>query len=917
VNLLVETFRQRVRIDIDDGMRLAEAALAIATELGDAESLGLGCRAKANALWQKNDLRAAVEMFDRSIAHFEQTSRTEEIGRTLSSSIQALSLLGQYERALKAGQRARDIFSRIPDVMRLARLEINVANIYHRQDRFAEALASYQRAYDQLLPLKDAEGTAVALHNIAVCLIALNDFERALDTWGNAREAAEKNGMPLLTAQADYNIACLYFMRGDYEIALDGLRSGTERCRQNGDAYHAALCDLDQSEIYIELNLPGEAVALAQRAREEFERLGMAFEIARSIANLAIARHQQHDPAEALSLFGTAAALFQTENNEPWQALIHVYQALVLFETGNPAEALRLADKALAYFEASRLHRRAVVCHLLIARVFLRLDDLSPARGHCVSALEKLARLEAPLLSYEAYLLLGKIELKDGERRSAYQMFQKARVQLETLRGRLQGEELKISFFKNKLEVYENLIALCLAHETPDAAGQAVLGQAFFYMEQAKSRTLLDLMAGHGSVARWRAASGPDAERARTLRSELNWYYRRIETEQTSSDVIRTEHVDSLRLEARRREDELVRLLRELPGSEQDVFTYRPAALTLEQIRNELSPHAAILEYSQIGDRIIVAILSRETIEITELGMASEAGPCIRSLYFQLSKPALTPSDAGKFRRELLAATDGRLAELYRFLIAPIARSLLAWKHLIIVPHGVLHSVPFHALSCSGEHLIDRFTISYAPSASVYCACVRRTVNSGGGSLVLGVSDSRTPWIEKEVRSIASVLSDPAVYTGPEATIGALRAAGPGSRLIHLAAHGYFRKDNPMFSSVSLGDAHLSLHELYDLRLPVELFTLSGCSTGLNVVAEGDELLGMMRGLLATGAQSLLLSLWDVHDQTTATLMSCFYDRLRTDPDKARALKDGMLEIRETRPHPYYWAPFILVGKAF
>ena len=120
-----------------------------------------------------------------------------------------------------------------------------------------------------------------------------------------------------------------------------------------------------------------------------------------------------------------------------------------------------------------------------------------------------------------------------------------------------------------------------------------------------------------------------------------------------------------------------------------------------------------------------------------------------------------------------------------------------------------------------------------------------------------------------------------------------------------------------MFSSVRLADAHLSLHDLYNLRLPAELLTLSGCATGLNVVAEGDELLGLMRGLLSTGAQSLLLTLWDVHDRTTALFMSSFYERLRTHSDKARALQEAMFKVREHHPHPYYWAPFFLVGKVF
>jgi CHAT domain-containing protein len=142
-----------------------------------------------------------------------------------------------------------------------------------------------------------------------------------------------------------------------------------------------------------------------------------------------------------------------------------------------------------------------------------------------------------------------------------------------------------------------------------------------------------------------------------------------------------------------------------------------------------------------------------------------------------------------------------------------------------------------------------------------------------------------------------------------------LRQKGLQSRLIHIATHGRFRQDNPMFSGIRLGDAYLNLYDLYQFKLNAELVTLSGCATGLNVVAPGDELLGLIRGLLFAGAHSLLLSLWDVHDQSTADFMVCFYRRLRGGNGKASALQGSMIELRERYPHPYHWAPFTLIGK--
>jgi len=112
-----------------------------------------------------------------------------------------------------------------------------------------------------------------------------------------------------------------------------------------------------------------------------------------------------------------------------------------------------------------------------------------------------------------------------------------------------------------------------------------------------------------------------------------------------------------------------------------------------------------------------------------------------------------------------------------------------------------------------------------------------------------------------------------------------------------------------------MGDGYLNLYDLYQIRLPARLVTLSGCATGMNFVSAGDELLGLQRGLLCAGATCLLLSLWDVHDQSTATLMQAFYAQYMQTGDMPKSLQSAMKQLRQQNPHPYFWAPFVLIGK--
>jgi CHAT domain-containing protein len=162
---------------------------------------------------------------------------------------------------------------------------------------------------------------------------------------------------------------------------------------------------------------------------------------------------------------------------------------------------------------------------------------------------------------------------------------------------------------------------------------------------------------------------------------------------------------------------------------------------------------------------------------------------------------------------------------------------------------------------------------------------------------------------------LRGILPNAKLFVGQAASEAALKSHGATSRIVHIATHGYFRQDNPMFSSIRLGDSYLSLYDLYHFKLPAELVVLSGCATGRNTVTPGDELMGLVRGLLQAGAQSLMLSLWDVHDASTRDFMIAFYSRLAQGMPKPRALQAAMAEIRQSHPHPYYWAPFSLIGK--
>jgi CHAT domain-containing protein/tetratricopeptide (TPR) repeat protein len=909
VSILSDRVRQEIHVSTTKAQLIADLAMLVAETIHSESGLARSRRAKANALYAMDRHAEAIELHRSAAELFDKIGEKQELARTLSGSIQPFLLLGRYEEALAAGEKARAIFSEEGNTWRLARLEINIGNIFQRQGRFSQAFQYYTRAYEELVQHDDAEGLAAVLSNLSLCCIFLNDFPKALEFHKKARRHCEQKGLSTLVAYADYNIAYLHFLRGEYGRAIQMLREAATSAKKAGDAYQLALCDLDLSEIYIELNLSTEASEFSRRAHEKFQQLGFGYEGAKAVAFAAIAASRLGQAFEGVKLFTQAKEMFLRDNNQVWPSLIDLYKALVLLNEGRLFEARQLCISAYDFFRTSALQPKAAFAELLLARILFRMNDLAAARERVQVALQHVAKLDAPVLRYDGEFLLGEIARTSQDQNEAYQAYLRARAALETLRGSLRNEELKIAFFSNKSEVYERLVELCLQRP---GGGE----EAFGYIEQAKSRTLMEVLTQPVHTDTENDAGQSDLVRSiRNLREELNWYYNLIEREQLRPQESSPARIENLEQQARTRETALLRSLQEATDLEiaQAGFP-RAKTMSVNQVQAVLPGNAALIEYFCAQDRVLACVLKRNELQIVSVTLQSRIQKLQQLLHFQLSKFRLNPQYVRTFHDSLLQSTQSHLKNLYQELIAPLPP--IEAEHLVFVPHGPLHYVPMHALHDGEKYLIDRFAISYAPSASIFAICQQKETSAGHGSLILAIADAQAPSITDEASAIGKILPEAQVFLGEAATQSVLEKYGSSSRIIHIATHGYFRQDNPMFSSIRLGDSYLSLYDLYQLKLPAELVVLSGCATGLNVVKTGDEQIGLVRGLLQAGAQSMILSLWDVHDASTKDFMVEFYAALQRGISKPLALQAAMLELRKSYPHPYFWAPFLLIGKA-
>jgi len=272
--------------------------------------------------------------------------------------------------------------------------------------------------------------------------------------------------------------------------------------------------------------------------------------------------------------------------------------------------------------------------------------------------------------------------------------------------------------------------------------------------------------------------------------------------------------------------------------------------------------------------------------------------------------------------------SDGYRTEsrrLYKQLVASISPWITS-SSVTIVPHDVLHYLPFAALeSDDGSLLLDNYSIRILPSAAVL-EFLSSTQGVPGkhpllalGNPDLGMQRMDLPYAQQEVQVIAADWQNAQLLTRKDASETAVKRSAAAFQYLHFACHGTFDPAHPMASGLLLAadnenDGMFTVGEIYETRLEADLVTLSACETALGKIAGGDDVVGFTRGFLFAGVNSIVASLWKVDDRATALLMQAFYTALQG-TNKREALRVAQLKVKATyNPHPYYWAAFQITG---
>jgi len=493
-------------------------------------------------------------------------------------------------------------------------------------------------------------------------------------------------------------------------------------------------------------------------------------------------------------------------------------------------------------------------------------------------------------VEYLCYLSLG---LATGDERALL-----AAINLvENSRSMLASDDLKTSYFADKLLPYDEMFKIRLAQN--DLTG------ALGWHERSRSRALAD------RIGRPETKVESD-DRLSRLRDDINWLHNRINRspQATHSDRLK---VEQLRDMASEREREYSEMLRRV-NAESNVATAADLEIGIDEIGPFLDD-TTVIEFAAVDGRVTAFVISKDNFTaIPQYLDEAKLKVEIERFLFQIKTGRLIERLSESNRQRANQRLNELSQQLFELILGPVAH-LIKTQRLALIPSGLLNYLPLQALHDGNGYLAERFDISYAPSLRLLHNCLVKPDVDRETALIIGVADATAPMIEAEVDSIVALFRDSRCLTGPEATVENIRKYARGNSVIHFACHGNFRPDNPSFSSIALFTEVLSVNYIYQLSLENSIIVLSACESGLNEVVRGEELIGLTRAFFGAGASTLLLSLWRVNDDATLRLMRKLYSEFCGGLGLASALRNAQLELIKDKIHPYFWSPFIISGK--
>jgi CHAT domain-containing protein len=732
---------------------------------------------------------------------------------------------------------------------------------------------------------------ALAYQRIAVLARQNGDLQKALGAGENALRLSEREKLSAVEVATILALSRIYRLINQENKSRELLEKGVEAVK---GVEEPARQQLLEASVYRELGYDHLKTGDTKKAVEY------------------ISRALQGDQSLLASFEGAKG---RRRGGPPRRVLANTQKNLVVTllrlgaaqrGAGNPDEAVKAYEKGLEFIK--KFGRKFTVessYYQELGELYLERKDYARAIQYLDHVLldQNVTRHEPAILKASGQM--GFALLETGKPLDAIAQFKRAISGVESIRAGLDSEELRTAFFDNKRRVYVGMILAQVA------AGHA--DEGFDYNERARSRALLDILGNKVELTRERGLL--DEERA--LQARLRDLQAKSSNGADDEEEIDEEPSEDENLSkdiagAQKAYDEFLAKVRKENKEQASLMSVEP--LSLKQVQQMLEPGVTLLEYFVSGEQVLLWTVDKERADFVAIPLRrGEIIAKVRNLRLRISEP--TRQGAG---------LKESAQELYRLLIEP-ARPYIRGKELLIVPHDVLHYVPFQALVApGGRYLIEDYPIEYLSSASLMQFTKGKKKASRVTALAFGNPDLSDEafnlrFAEREAKEVAQAYPKSSILVRDLATKNKAVSLSPDNDVLHFAVHAEFNQEDPMSSALLLAkgqdrDGRLKASEIFALNLKADLVVLSACETGLGKISSGDEIVGLTRAFIYAGTPSVITTLWKVNDRSSYELMHEFYANLKT-LRKSEALRQAQLKIMTEFPEPFFWAAFGLTGE--
>jgi len=719
---------------------------------------------------------------------------------------------------------------------------------------------------------KDKEAEAICYANIGELYNRLGMIEKAKEPLQKSITITDSFNLPALAQSNHIELGTIYLDTGYIQDALHHFEKALSFCSPGEEGYIDILLNI--ANAYADIGFTDKAHSTLDEALSHCER--QRDDEARIYTNKGYLFAQDENWEKSLTYSKKALKIARETNNKESEALILVNVANVLHKQNNAEAAATYYKKSLALHKEYSNKEGQAAAYYGLGIIAEEKGEYTTALTHYATAETLLHELGHSPQLQTLYQTMGLLFHHTHDLDNAVALYEKSIDLLEKMRTFSEREEIQMRFTGEREDVYGYMIAALLELNGID--------NIFQYIERAKAYTLTNLLEKKRVFA-----THKDLTEYQNLRTECDILYSR---------KIRYIHwPDRLNVQLLHNQsllEDMKKKIRLKYPENADLLGFN--TVDTQKIKNYLQD-SVFIEYYVFIDGVCAVILGKDMKAAEVIGFTSDT---------------VKRFDRREFIKKFMDRKWSLLRdtpELYTILFLPLEKYLKEGQHICIAPHGVLHYVPFHALFDGEQYLIEKYKISYSPSAAVLRYCMERDIKKSHQYFVTG---GKNELMEEEACEVANLLKTP-VY---EPLRPVFEKNCGNKDIIHIACHGKFFTNDPFRSCIVFGDEPLDAHHIFNVNIHADLVVLSACETGVSEVGGGDELIGLTRAFLAAGAKSLIHSLWPVSSRSTKELMVKFYDNLLTGQSKVDSLRNAQLDLLHTErfTNPYHWAPFVLAG---